>query len=200
MSKIRRALVAIANGSEDMETVTLVDVLRRSQIQVVVASVEDSKKIVLSRGVTIEADESISQASSQEFDMICLPGGMPGSTHLAESSTLLNLLKHQKSIHKFVAAICAAPSVVLDKHGFFNANTKATCHSSFTFSSCHRLTDSVVVDYEHKLITSKGPGTALQWALVCASALVGKERALNVASSMEIHPALLSEIDNVMLQ
>jgi 4-methyl-5(b-hydroxyethyl)-thiazole monophosphate biosynthesis len=200
MSKVRRALVAIANGSEDMETVILVDVLRRAQIDVLVASIEESLTIKLSRGVVVEADVSISDASLQEFDVICLPGGMPGSTRLAESTSLVHLLKHQKATSKYVAAICAAPSVVLDKHGFFSGSTRATCHSAFTFSHCPRMSDSVVVDADHKLITSKGPGTALQWALVCVSALVGKEKAVNVASSMEIHAAVMSEIDHVMLQ
>lgn len=181
-----RVLVAIADGSEEMEAVITIDVLRRAQVEVCLASVMPGRtEITASRGVKIIADALLGACLTQTWDMIVLPGGMPGAAHLHDSVELRDLLQRQIESGRWLAAICAAPAVVLGRHNLIPQAT-ATCFPASQEELAGRVKTvtqaAVVVD--GKLITSQGPGTAIPFALQLVELLCGGERARQVAGAM----------------
>jgi 4-methyl-5(b-hydroxyethyl)-thiazole monophosphate biosynthesis len=166
------ALVPIADGTEEIEAVCIVDTLRRAAIDVTVASVSGRRTVTCSRGVVLTADALIEVLRKSEFDLVALPGGMPGAEHLAASAALADLLGGQHARQALVGAICAAPAVVLAPRGLLDGRA-ATCHPAFfdRLDPVLRREDRVVVDGH--LITSRGPGTALEFALALVAALRG---------------------------
>jgi 4-methyl-5(b-hydroxyethyl)-thiazole monophosphate biosynthesis len=183
------ALVAIADGSEEMEAIIAIDVLRRAGIEVTLASVKrDSRTIKASRGVIIVADATIDEASGRQFDVIVLPGGMPGAANLSESAVLQAMLQQQAAKRGWIAAICAAPAVVLQRHGLLADEERifnATCHPAFQAQldpgHCHP-SQRVVVD--GNIVTSQAPGTSFEFALTLVELLCGKEKRKEVAGPM----------------
>ncbi|KAK2197525.1 bifunctional Class I glutamine amidotransferase-like/DJ-1-PfpI [Babesia duncani] len=114
-----------ADGSEDIEFVTIVDVLRRAGVSTFVASVSQSQKLVLAHGTTIIANHLIKDMTGRVFDLIVVPGGLPGSTNCAESGDLIAMLKEQKASGRLYGAICAAPALVLGAKGILDDETAA---------------------------------------------------------------------------
>merc|ERR1711988_380885 len=180
----KRVLVPIADGSEEIESVCIIDVLRRAGAEVVVASVMDSQTVVCSRKVKLVADAVLDDVKDQTFDAIVLPGGMPGAEHLRDSSTLVSMLKAQKAASRCYAAICASPAVVFQKHNLFDGVSEMTCHPNFTSSlpSTNSADKRVVVD--GICITSGGPGTAIEFALKIVEQLFDRRKAEQVAKPM----------------
>jgi len=176
----KKILVAIADGTEELEAVTIIDVLRRAKADVTVASV-NSKQVTASRGVKLVADVLIADCANQVYDLIALPGGMPGAEHLRDSKELTELLKAQAKSGRYYAAICASPAVVLNHHGLLD-NKKATCYPSL-LSELGRIEEAKVV-VDGNCITSQGPGTALKFALKLVELLLGKEKSMEVAKAM----------------
>lgn len=178
----QKVLVPIADGIEEMEAITIIDVLRRAGVQVTVASVGATTQVTASRGVKLIADTRIDQCTGQDYDCIVLPGGMPGAELLRDSKPLTELLKKQKQRGARYAAICASPAVVLQHHGLLPDN--ATCHPAFTdqLPNTTRAEERVVVD--GKCVTSRGPGTALEFALELVSQLTSKDKAQQIAEQM----------------
>jgi 4-methyl-5(b-hydroxyethyl)-thiazole monophosphate biosynthesis len=123
---IKHVLVPIADGTEEIEAVTIIDVLRRAGADVTVASVNDLQ-VTASRGVRLVADCLIGQCVDRDHDLVVLPGGMPGAEHLRDSRELKRILQHHSDAGRLLGAICAAPAVVLEPHGLLE-NRKATCH------------------------------------------------------------------------
>jgi protein deglycase len=183
MTATRKVLVPIADGTEEMEAVTIIDVLRRAGADVTVASVEDDLRITASRGVKIEADVLISACCEHIWDLVALPGGMPGSEHLRRSEALTQILKKQKVSGGLYAAICAAPAVVLQTHGLLQGY-RATSHPNFV----HQLADVTAAESplveDGPVITSRGPGTALLFALHLVERLYGPEKRRAVAAPL----------------
>ncbi|MGQ9561357.1 MAG: DJ-1 family glyoxalase III [Candidatus Oleimicrobiaceae bacterium] len=179
---MKRVLVPIADGTEELEAVTIIDVLRRAGAEVTVAG-EGGLQIVGSRGTRLVADVPIAACARDSFDLIALPGGMPGAEHLRDCLPLTELLKEQVASGRLYAAICAAPVVVLQHHGLL-AGRRATAHPSFAdrLEDQSAVAERVVVD--GTCITSRGPGTALEFALTLVELLYGKEHALQVARPM----------------
>lgn len=178
----KRVLVPVADGSEEMETVTIVDVLRRAGADVTVASV-GNLQITASRGITLVADQRVEECVDTEFDLIALPGGMPGAENLRDSEPLKTLLLRQAEAEKPYAAICASPAVVLVHHGLLKSRS-ATCHPGFTDRiDQDRFSESEVV-VDGNCITSRGPGTAIAFALKLVEILYSREKAEQVAAPM----------------
>jgi 4-methyl-5(b-hydroxyethyl)-thiazole monophosphate biosynthesis len=180
------ALVPVADGSEEIETVTIIDTLVRGGVEVTVASASPTLTIRASRGVKLEADCRIScdQCTSTNWDLIAVPGGMPGATNLRDSAELTALLKKQKEQKRLIAAICAAPAVVLQHHGLLNG-APATCYPADAFTDVIKDSlsqDAVVVS--DNIVTSRGPGTALAFSIKLVELLVSKEVADEVAGAM----------------
>jgi 4-methyl-5(b-hydroxyethyl)-thiazole monophosphate biosynthesis len=178
----QKVLVPIAEGIEEIEAVSIIDVLRRAGAMVTVASV-GAKQVTASRGVHLVADKLIGECMDEKFDMIALPGGLPGAEHLRDSVQLTQLLSDQILKGRKYAAICASPAVVLGHHGLLQ-DVSATCHPSLNdqLASKSHINARVVVD--GNCITSQGPGTALEFALKLVEILFGKGKAKEVASPM----------------
>jgi 4-methyl-5(b-hydroxyethyl)-thiazole monophosphate biosynthesis len=139
----------------------------------------------MSRGLNVHADCSIKDAVAKEWDLIALPGGMPGAEHLRDSEPLIALLKKQKASGKLYAAICASPAVALMPHGLIDDADSATCYPAPKFQTVLKnlnTSDQVVVS--GKLVTSQGPGTSLEFALQLGEELFGKERRDKIAKEM----------------
>ncbi|MBN2003191.1 MAG: DJ-1/PfpI family protein [Anaerolineae bacterium] len=179
-----KVLVPIANGSEEIEAVCIIDTLRRAGADVTVASVEPTRQVICSRGVNLVADNLIGECAGTRYDLIVIPGGMPGAEHLRDSEPLTTLLKEQVHAGRRYAAICAAPVVVLQHHGMLRGR-RATCFPSFA-SQLHNpeaATERVVVD--GPCITGCGPGAAIEFTLTLIEHLDGLEKATEVGSRMQ---------------
>ncbi|XP_073103668.1 protein DJ-1 homolog C isoform X2 [Elaeis guineensis] len=175
-------LVPIANGSEEMEVVILVDILRRAKMDVVVASVEKSMQIVASQSTKIVADKSIADASETTYDLIVLPGGIAGVEHLHKSRILKKLLKEQKKAGRICGGICSSPSF-LQKQGLLRDKI-ATAHPAVIDKLTGQVADGTGVVIDGKLITCRGLGTVMDFSLAIVSKFFGHARARSVAEGI----------------
>lgn len=168
---MKTALVLFAEGSEELETVTIVNILRRAGVAVTLAGLS-SGALRGSRHIAILPDATLDDVLHKDYDMIVLPGGQPGTRNMQADVRVLNLLQTMAKQDKYVASICAAPSV-LAIAGLLHAK-QATCYpgSLNAFPDVHLQTSAIVED--GKLITSRGPGTAMDFALLLAQKLTGK--------------------------
>lgn len=168
-------LVPLAQGCEEIEAVTIIDLLRRAGINVVSAGLDD-QPIRASHGTHLLADTTLDDALQQDFDMIVLPGGQPGTDNLNSDPRISELLKKMANSGKFTAAICAAPSV-LAKAGLLNGKQATGYPGVLEKMQLQNvlLKDQAVVT-DGKVITSRGPGTAMDFALELIETLIGKQR------------------------
>jgi 4-methyl-5(b-hydroxyethyl)-thiazole monophosphate biosynthesis len=168
-TKIPRALIAVAEGVDDLQTVTLIDVLRRAQLEVVVASIEGRRMLTCARGTRLTADDVL----VQDFDLIVLPGGIIGAQHLAAHQPLQQLVKDQAAAGRFFAAIAEAPALVLQAFGVLRQR-RMTCLPAVSqqLSGCSFVDQPVVVD--GNCITAQGSAAALAFALTLVEQLAGK--------------------------
>lgn len=179
---VNRVLIPIADGTEEIEAVCLIDTLRRAGLDVTVASV-DKLQVTASRGVKLVADALIADCVNQNYDCIALPGGMPGAEHLRDSADLIGMLKKQKAAGKLYGAICASPVVALQPHGLLDG-IRATCFPSMRdkLPAANARDERVVAD--GNCVTSQGPGTAIEFALKLIELLLGLQKAKDVAGPM----------------
>ena len=176
-----QVVVVIANGSEEIETCCAFDLLKRAGAKVSIAKAPSSPEdvgnlnIELSHGFKTIADMSIDDAAKQDWDMIVLPGGLPGTEHVAKSSVTIEMLKKQKAAGKWIGAICAAPAFILAANGLLDGE-KATSYPSLQdkLPDKSQAKDPVVVS--NKIITSQSPGTAFKFGLELVKALVGEAK------------------------
>lgn len=188
-----KILVPIAEGSEEMEAVTIIDIMVRAGYQVTVASADPEGKLTMtaSRGVTLTADCRLIDIADQEFDAILLPGGVGGSEAFRDSTVLIEMIKQHMYESRLMGAICAAPALVLQQNQLY---TKAlmTCHPAFQDQIPEELrrVKRVVYDITHNLMTSQGPGTALEFAMEIVIQLSGKPHAWSIAEPMVTQPTL----------
>lgn len=175
-------LVPIADGSEEIETVTIVDTLVRGGAIVTTASVSSNLQVTCSRGVKLVADKFINECVNESWDLIVLPGGMPGSTNLKNSDFLKQILLKQKENNKPYAAICAAPAVVLNSFGLLDGK-RATAYPKFQADLPIPVVDEIVVT-DGNVITSQGPATSLAFSLTLVEFLFGKEKANAISKEM----------------
>ena len=170
-----RVLVPLAQGCEELEAVTIIDLMRRAGIEVVTAGLDD-QAVVASRGVKLIPDVSLDAVMGQDFDMVVLPGGLPGADHLDNDARIGEILNRQVAEEKHVAAICAAPKVLANA-GILEGK-RATSYpgviDAMGLAATEVLAESVVVD--GKVITSRGPGTAMDFALSLIEQLLGAEK------------------------
>ena len=180
----KTALVPIAQGVEEIEAVCIIDVLRRAEITVTVASV-DTLTVTASRGVSINADVLLSDVIDQEFDLIALPGGMGAAQAFRDCNILINKLRKQASSGKLYAAICASPELALNTHGLIGKK-RATCHPGVAAGLAKNpaIKERVVTD--GNLTTSRGPGTAIEFALSLVAQLCEENIATEIGKGMLI--------------
>jgi len=177
-------LVPLAQGCEELEAVTVVDLLRRAGIDVITAGL-DAQPVHASRGVTLLPDMSLDAALQLEFDMIVLPGGLPGADHLRDDPRVIDLLKKMAAADRYTAAICAAPRVLA--HAGLLDGKRATSFPGAldvdTVPGIEYQEAPVVMD--GKVITSRGPGTAMDFALTLIETLLGKQQRDAVEASLQ---------------
>lgn len=171
---MKTVLVTLAPGFEEIETITVVDILRRAGARVTLGATQYGP-IEGSRGVSVLPDTTLDRLGEQEtFDLIVLPGGQPGTDNLCKNTAVHSLLQEQAEAGRAIAAICAAP-MVLDQAGLLEGRC-VTSHPSVAdrLNSGHYVESRVAVD--GNLITSRAPGTALEFALALVDKLFGPER------------------------
>ena len=159
----KKVLIPVAQGTEEMEAITIIDVLRRAGADVTVASVDDLD-IHASRGIVFKADCLIGDCMAEDWDLIALPGGIPGAENLKNSQDLARLLEKQAQANRYYGAICASPAVVLHSQGLVTPG-QVTCHPGFSHLIDNGNVKDEPVVVAGNCITSKGAGTALEYAL-----------------------------------
>jgi 4-methyl-5(b-hydroxyethyl)-thiazole monophosphate biosynthesis len=180
----KNILIHLATGFEETEAVTIIDVLRRAELDVTIVSITGQLKVSGAHNISIEADILYEEADYAKATMIILPGGMPGTTNLQNHKGLTNQLNLFNSGKKFIGAICAAP-MILGTLGFLKGK-KAVCYPGFEgkLKGATVLQSPFAVD-EH-IITGRGVGTALAFSLEIVRILVGDQRASELRSELVI--------------
>ncbi len=178
-----RVLVPLADGCEELEAVTIIDLLRRGGIEVIVAGLKMGI-VKASRGTQLMPDTTLDAALLEEYDMVVLPGGMPGAQHLKDDARVIALIQKMAATGRYTAAICAAPTV-LAKAGVLSGKT-ATGYPGFlekmNLADVTLSTEAVVRD--GFVITSRGPGTAMDFALSLVEILAGLETRRQVEAGL----------------
>lgn len=162
---MKKVAILLADGFEEVEAVTPADFLRRAGIQVILTAI-DGIYVTGSNNIIIKADTSL-DVLGDDLDAVILPGGMPGASNLAQSPAVIKLIRQFHKNNQLLAAICAAPALVLGEAGLLEGR-KFTCFPGFEnqftdFSAAHFSTERVVQD--GNIITSRGPGTAAEFSI-----------------------------------
>ncbi len=177
-----RVLVPLAGGVEELEAVTIIDVLRRGGIEVTSASLTDSLTVQGSRGVSLLADAAWSSLDLAGFDALVLPGGGKGTENLSADPRVTDAVVAFNEAEKYVAAICAAPTV-LARAGILNGR-RATCYPTCAEQLGPAYDDAAPVIADGNVITSQGPGTAMLFSLVLVQHFAGDETVQRVAEGL----------------
>lgn len=173
-------LAILAEGFEEIEAITPIDLLRRAGVEVTLAALEDGKHVTGKNGITLHAEINLSEVSTGTYDCIFLPGG-PGVSHLRGSELVLQLVREQHAANRLLAAICAAPTVLHDA-GVLKGK-RYTAHFSVANELSAILSDEKVV-LDGNVMTSRGAGTALDFGLAMVEQLIGPEKASEVCASI----------------
>ncbi len=176
--------VFLADGFEEIEALTPVDLLRRAGVEVKTVSIyPDRKSVTGARGIGVMADITIDDADTGKADIIVLPGGMPGTVNLLECKTLMDMVDSQNELGKRIAAICAAPARILGSKGLLRGKT-ATCYPGMEdlMDGATPVIKTVVTD--GNITTSRGLGTAVDFACELLTLLCGKEKSDEIRSSV----------------
>lgn len=193
---MKESYVFLAEGFEDVEALTPVDVLRRAGMPVTTVSITSSLQVKSAHGVVVTADVLYDNTMFKDPAWLILPGGMPGASNLYEFAPLQGLLKNQlASKDGRIAAICASPAVVLGQLGLLKGR-KATCYPGFEkMLKGAEYVDRRVV-WDDKFVLGNGPSSALKWALRILAQSAGEEKMLAIANAMLLYPMGEDSIDN----
>ena len=179
-----KVLVPLAQGCEELEAVTIIDVLRRAGIQVVSAGL-DERPVTASRGTVFIPDTTLDRALHDEYDMVVLPGGQPGADNLDKDARLKPLLQKMAAAEKFIAAICAAPKVLANA-GLLNGKRATAFPGTLEKLQLQNVTlASAAVVRDGLVITSRGPGTAMDFALELVELLAGRAKRVAVEDGLQ---------------
>ncbi|MGN0332189.1 MAG: DJ-1 family glyoxalase III [Lachnospiraceae bacterium] len=174
--------VLLADGFEEIEALTVVDLLRRAQIYVGTVSIMEDYVVHGAHGINVQAEDLFEEVNFADVDVIVLPGGMPGTTNLKEHEGVKRVVLDFAEKGKTLAAICAAPTV-LGELGLLKGK-RITCYPSVETEIQGAVITKTPVAVDGNIITSRGVGTAIDFALELIAVLVGRERALKVAESI----------------
>lgn len=187
-----RALIPVANGNEDLEVIAMIDVLRRADIDVVIASVNNEETVTLMKGSRLVVDEPLVNVVHQQWDLIAMAGGIPGAMNLAASTLLRERLRLQHKNKGIIGAICLSPALVLKPAGVLDEMKIVTGnplaiktpeqswpadHFTSILGDRFDATFRVISDEEQQIVLSQTPGTAIEYAIAMVKMLCGEERA-----------------------
>ena len=176
-------LVPLAQGCEELEAITITDLLVRAGIDVTTCGLDD-KPVKASRGTTIIPDTSIDKVMDQSFDLIVLPGGLPGADHLRDNPAVQSLIRKQAEKGGYLAAICAAPKA-LAQAGVLDGRTATAYPGTLPALKNDRISISDrAVEIDGNVITSRGPGTAMDFALTLIEQLSGVDKRNEVEAAL----------------
>ena len=175
---MKKVFIFMANGTEEIEALTVVDLLRRAGISISTVSADNAEYITGSHGITIKTDMGIDDVAWDEACMLVLPGGMPGTNKLMDCEILCEKLREFAEEGKYVAAICAAPSI-LGVNGLLEGK-KATCYPGFEEKLLGAQYVKAPVVKDGNIITSRGLGTAIEFSAEIISAVADEETAENI--------------------
>ena len=193
---MKDSFVFLAEGFEEIEALTVIDLLRRADIPVKTVSITTALQVTGAHGITVKADLIYDNTLFKDAEWLILPGGMPGATNLYEFSPLEGLLKSQLGSRKGrIAAICASPAVVLGQLGLLKGE-KATCYPGFEnmLEGAEAIDSPVVVS--GKFVLGNGPANAMLWALAIIGETLGTQKAQQVANGLLLYPRDNKEIDH----
>lgn len=179
---MKKTGVFLADGLEEIEGLTVVDILRRAGVEVVTISVSGKKEVSGAHQITVLADELFDQTDFEKLDGVVLPGGMPGTTNLMKHEGVKRILEQFAAEGKLIAAICAAPSV-LGQAGLLMGK-RATCYPGFEEKLTGALVSAEPVVQDENIITSRGMGTAISFALSLTAYFLGQEKADEIGTSI----------------
>lgn len=185
---MKESFVFLADGFEEVEALTAVDVLRRAGMPVRTVSISSSLQVTGAHGISVKADAIYESTLFGNPCWLILPGGLPGADNLYKFAPLQGLLKqHAESPEGRIAAICAAPAVVLGKLGLLKGH-KATCYPGFEnmLEGAEYIDTRVVTD--DKFVLGNGPASALEWALAIVRMQLGQEKSCTIANDMLLYP------------
>lgn len=174
-----RVALVISDGFEEIEAVTVIDVLRRAHVEVLVTALQ-GETVLGGHDIRLHTDTTIDQVRIEDLDAVVLPGGAPSARTLRDDGRVIALLQGAAAANKMVAAICAAP-IALERAGLLQGR-RATSYPGFEPASAQYLTERVVED--GNIITSRGPGTAFEFALLLVARLVDAARAAELRQAM----------------
>lgn len=177
-----KVLVPLAEGFEEVEAITIIDLLRRAEIAVTTVSVSQDILVKGAHGIGVKADAKIQEVKDKTFEAVILPGGMPGTSNLAESPELGDLIQRHQNGGQYVAAICAAPTV-LAKYGVLKGK-RATSYPGFEPKLTHAKVVNAPVVEDGQVVTSQGPGTAIPFVLKMIEKLAGGSKAEEVRKAV----------------
>ncbi len=175
--------VFLADGFEEIEAICAVDVLRRAECSVNTVSVLDSRTVTGAHGIKVVADIDYKDIVLEEIEAIVLPGGMPGVLNLENSQAVNKAIDYCNNNSKYIAAICAAPSI-LGKKGLLK-DISATCFPGFENDLIGSKLSSSYMCVDKNIITAKGPGMSIEFALEIVKIMFGKEKSEEIRKSMQ---------------
>lgn len=193
---MNESFLFLAEGFEEIEALTAVDVLRRAGIPVKTVSITSALQVKGAHGITVTADVLFDNTLFSSAEWLILPGGMPGATNLYNCAPLQGLLRRQAQSGKGrIAAICAAPAVVLGQMGLLEGRS-ATCYPGFENLLKGANAVSAPVTTDDKFVLGNGPANALPWALAIVKEARGENMATQVANGMLLYPKSNNEVEN----
>ena len=179
---MKRVSVLLADGFEEVEALTVVDLLRRAKVYVDTVSIMDDYTVRGSHGINVQTEDLFDEVNFAEFDRIVLPGGMPGTTNLKAHSGVRKIVKEFADEGKYVAAICAAPTILADL-GLLKGK-RVTCYPAMEKEIPGAVITRAPVTVDGTIITSRGVGTAIDFALELIQTLEGREKTEEIAESI----------------
>ena len=194
---MKDSFVFLADGFEEIEAISVIDILRRAGMPVKTVSISASLQVKGAHGVTVAADVLYDSTLFTDAEWLIFPGGMPGATNLYEFAPLQGLIRSQADSEKGrLAAICAAPGEVLGQLGVLKGE-KFTCYPGFEGKAEGGIHEPAKVVVSGKYVTANGPSSATPWALEIVKETLGEDKAVEVASGMLLYPKSAADAVNI---
>ncbi len=190
---MKKAIVLLAKGFEEVEALTVVDVLRRGGVHCITCSIDAEEEVLGSHSIHVKANNLLEKVDVNKYDAVVIPGGMPGASNLRDSEKVIELVKKFNRENKIVAAICAGP-IVLGRAGVLDGK-KGTSYPGFEEQLGKVIYSEDVVVQDGNIITSRGPATAIYFAFKILENLEGIKIAENLREAM-----LLNFVENDILK